>query len=186
MSRADATKPLAFAILVLVVSSIAACAGSRSTRPPPPPPASPPHEDPAPPPPPSVPAPQPPAPAAASTTRPEPPPAPGPPIALADAMERVSDADVEASLERWADGKAIDLDHVVKRVGVFLDVAPRVKWDDNKKRARDPADHDRIVTESLERAKALVAAARAGKTDEIKPLADRLLTSCVDCHTKYK
>jgi hypothetical protein len=119
---------------------------------------------------------------------PPPPPAADPPrtLALENGMERVSDAGLEESLEAWADGKEFKLDHVIKRTGVFLEVAPIIKWEDHKKREKNPADHDRIVRESIEKAKELVAAAKAGKTDDIKPLSDQLLQLCVDCHTTYK
>jgi len=101
-------------------------------------------------------------------------------------MEKVNDAGVEDSLEKWAEGKDINLEHVIKRVGVFVDVASKIKWDGNEKRERNPADHDRIGREATEKAKLLVAAAKEGKTDQIKPLSDQLITLCVDCHTKYK
>jgi hypothetical protein len=101
-------------------------------------------------------------------------------------MERVSDADLEGSLERWAEGKDIDLEHVIKRTGVFVEVASQIKWDESKKREKNPADHDRLVAEARSRARELLTAAEAGKTDQIKPLADRLLQVCVDCHLGYK
>jgi len=101
-------------------------------------------------------------------------------------MEQLSDADVEGSLERWADGHEIKLEQVVKRVGLYVEVAATIKWDENKKREKDASDYDRIVRESVQVADLLLAAARAAKTDEIKGLSDRLLNTCVECHTKFK
>ena len=121
---------------------------------------------------------------------PAPTPAPAPvaerTLPLKKGMEKVEDSGLEESLEEWAEGKNIDLAHVIKRTGVYVEISPLVKWDDNKKRARDPADHDRIVRESETLAKALVDAAKAGKTDAIKPLAEKLAQSCSECHNKYK
>ena len=125
-------------------------------------------------------------PVAPPATRPAVPAGPPRTLDLANGMELVSDSDLEGSLERWADGKDINLDHVIKRTSVYLDVAAKVKWDDNKKRERNAADHDRIVRESVEKAEILVAAARAGQTDRISSLSDVLLQRCVDCHTAYK
>lgn len=101
-------------------------------------------------------------------------------------MEKVKDVRLEESLEEWADGKEFNLEHVIKRTLVFIDVAAKIKWDENKKRERDAADHDRIAREAVDQANALVAAARAKKADQIKSLSDQLLQRCVDCHTKYK
>jgi hypothetical protein len=75
---------------------------------------------------------------------------------------------------------------VIKRTSVYVKVWHEVRWTDAEKRERDPADYDRIVTESLAHAKNLVAAAMEGKTDQIKPLAELLIQRCTECHNKYK
>jgi hypothetical protein len=188
-------KPLLAALAVLVLFAADGCSSPRraSTAELPPPPPAPPLEvtSAPPPPPPSEAAPPAtvaqPAPAATKPApAPAPPPLPAGTMSLHDAMEQVSDADLEGSLERWAEGKDIDLAHVIKRTGVFVKVAPKIKWEEHDKRAKNPADFDRLVRESLAKARELVAAAEAGKSDQIKPLSDQLLQLCVDCHTSYK
>jgi hypothetical protein len=170
-------KPLVVALLLLGFFLADGCSsprGGRTVPPLPPPPPAPPPEH---------------APAAAGPPAPPQPESPLDPVrtlALEEAMERVSDAGLEGSLEEWANGKEANLDHVAKRTGVFLEVAPKAKWEAHEKRARNPADFDRLVRESIMKASALVAAAREKRTDAIKPLSDALLQACVDCHTRYK
>jgi len=123
-------------------------------------------------------------PASRPTSQPES--APQRTMALKEGMQKVDDMDLEGSLESWAAGKDIDFGHVIKRTGVFLDIAAKVKWDDNKKRERDPADHDRIVKESVERAQALVESARASNEAQVKERSELLIRRCTECHNKYK
>jgi hypothetical protein len=194
-------KPALIALALLVFFAAEACSDDRaapktpptveapSTRPAMGPPTSgPPTSGP----PPSGPPPSPPPAATRPATAPVAKPPESAPVAdankipLEKGMHQVEDAGLEESLEAWADGKDIDLKHVIKRTGVYVKVWHEVRWTDAKKRERDPADYDRIVTESLAHAKNLVAAAVEGKTDQIKPLAELLIQRCIDCHNKYK
>src|SRR5262249_7092033 len=150
------------AIALLVILAADACStcrgrgrssrsheGPEATMLPPPPPPPPAHD--------AAPV-QPPAPTSEAVTSralprigdPAPPPAAGgrPKISLKQGMQKVSDSDLEGSLENWADGREIDLKHVIKRVGVFVTVAQDVRWDDAPKRATNTADYDRLVAES--------------------------------------
>jgi hypothetical protein len=112
--------------------------------------------------------------------------APARTLSLHDGMSKVEDSDLEGSLESWAEGKDIDFEKVIKRTSVYLDIAGKVRWNDNKKRERDPADHDRIVRESIEKATALVEAARAKNEAQVKERSELLIRRCTDCHNKYK
>jgi cytochrome c' len=108
-------------------------------------------------------------------------------ITLKAGMQKVADSDLEGSLEKWADGDEINLQHVIKRTGVYVKVAAEVQWTDAKKRELDPKDFDRLVTESQSYAKQLVGAATANASqDEIKKLAGDTLDRCTGCHLKYK
>lgn len=108
-------------------------------------------------------------------------------ITLKAGMQKVSDADLEGSLEKWADGDEIDLKHVIKRTGVYVKIWDEVQWNDARKRALDPKDYDRIVAESQVYAKKLLQAAMdKASPDEIKKLAGDTLDRCTDCHLKYK
>lgn len=186
-------KPALIALALLLIFVAEACSSHRhSSRvaPPPPPPSAPPTDSQMPPPP-------PPPPAATQVKPVEPKPAepkPADPAPVAEAnkiplekgMKKVEDADLEGSLELWADGKEIDLQKVIKRTGVYVKVWHEVRWADAQKRERDPANYDRIVAESILHARNLVAAATDGKTDQIKPLAELLIRRCTECHNKYK
>jgi hypothetical protein len=108
-------------------------------------------------------------------------------ITLKQGMNKVSDADLEGSLEKWADGEEFDLQHVIKRTGVYVKVVGEVQWTDAKKRELDPKDFDRLVAESEVWAKKLVQAANdKAPADQIKTLSGELLDRCTACHLKYK
>src|SRR5436190_12305392 len=108
-------------------------------------------------------------------------------IPLKDGMQKVSDVDLEGSLEKWSEGDEIDLQHVIKRTGVYVKIWGEVRWNDAKKRELDPKDYDRIVAESQVYAKQLLQAAMANAGhDEIKKLAGETLDRCTGCHLKYK
>jgi hypothetical protein len=181
-------KPALIAIVLLAFFTVCGCSSSRRS-PAPQASATPsgqPFGQPSPAPPAATSPAEPPAPPPADPPPPAPAPEPARTLSLEDGMKKVDDAGLEDSLEAWAAGKELDFNHVIKRTGVFLDIAPKVKWDDNKKRERDPADHDRIMREAVEKATALVAAARASNADQVKELSELLIRRCTECHKKYK
>jgi hypothetical protein len=124
---------------------------------------------------------------ATAATRPASNPYAGRQVPLKAGMEKVSDVDLEGSLERWKGGEEFDIRHVIKRTGVYLKVSREVRWDDAAKRALDPNDYDRLVVEGEVWAEKLLQSANdQAPTHEIRKLSGALLERCTDCHNRYK
>lgn len=106
------------------------------------------------------------------------------PTTLHNGMSMIERIHAEEKLEAWAKGGNIDPPLVLEFTARLSNVLSRIDWKDSKKRERNPADYDRLVSESITGTKALYG--HANSPAEFKKTADALLQSCVDCHTLYR
>jgi hypothetical protein len=105
------------------------------------------------------------------------------PCSLSAAMGRWKKA--EKNLKTWADGGTPDFAEA-KTTGVTIaGMTKLIEWKKNKKREKDAAGFDAIVTSMESASRKLAEAAIAKDAEAVKTASGEVSRNCSDCHGRF-